>query len=159
MNSLIRGSLAEFVRRHPAELASGPVVPTPAGFFTAGRYVDLRRAHDRMIARPYATDPQRFGRADYWAVDFGGDCEDRALAAHRWLAARGWPRPAMRLVLCQVPRADFWQAHIFLEIRITLDGGEVLAVALDNRLAQPLRSVDLVCRAREIVEPAKAGAR
>lgn len=155
VNAIVGQSIRDFVRRHPAELAGGAVRPTPAGFFDAGRGLDLMRAQERMTERRYQRDRDRFGRADYWAADFGGDCEDRALAAHQWLAFRGWPRSAMRIVLAEAPIGARWQMHAFLEIQVTLSDGEVLAVALDNTRSSPVRSEDLPYRRREIVDPAR----
>ena len=45
---------------------------------------------------PYRSDVG----GDLWEVDWDGDCEDKCLAMREQLMDEGWPKGALRLVLC-----------------------------------------------------------
>jgi predicted transglutaminase-like cysteine proteinase len=146
--------LTDLLRRCPDELAGGPPQPTPPGWFEAARAAELVAVHRRMLAAGYQSDERRYGRADYWAVDAGGDCEDKALWCHRRLAELGWPKSAMRLWLCLARRGDRWRGHAVLVVSLTLSDGAVCEVALDCLRATPTRKADLGYRLWRIVDPA-----
>jgi predicted transglutaminase-like cysteine proteinase len=149
----LAAALTDFLRRCPEELAGGQVQPTPPGWFDADRAVQLAAVHRRMLEAGYQSDEQRYGRADYWAIDAGGDCEDKALWCHQCLAAQGWPKSAMRLWLCVARQADRWRAHAVLVVSLTLSDGAVCEVALDCLRATPIRKTDLGYRLWRIVDP------
>lgn len=151
-------SLAEFVRRHPGELAIGTVQPTPAGWFDADRAAELAAVHRHMLSAAYQSDSQRHGRPDYWVVDAAGDCEDKALWCHRRLAALGWPKSAMRLWTCLARQGGRWRGHAVLVVALTLSDGAAVDVALDCRHGTPLRRTDLGYRLWRIVDPVGTGA-
>ena len=148
--------LADFLRRCPDELAGGPAQPTPSGWFDAARATELADVHRRMLAAGYESDERRHGRADYWAIDASGDCEDKALWCHRRLAALGWPKSAMRLWLCVARQAVRWRGHALLVVSLTLSDGVICDVALDCLRATPTRKADLDYRLWRIVDPAPA---
>ncbi|MCI0430212.1 MAG: transglutaminase-like cysteine peptidase [Rhodospirillales bacterium] len=150
----LAASLTDFLRRYPDELAGGPVQPTPPGWFDANRAREIAAVHHRMLAAGYESDERRYGRADYWAIDASGDCEDKALWCHRRLAALGWPKSAMRLWLCVARQADRWRGHAALVVSLTLSDGTVCEVALDCLRATPTRKADLGYRLWRIVDPA-----
>jgi predicted transglutaminase-like cysteine proteinase len=154
--SALRASLADFLRRHPDELASGPVHPTPLGWFDANRASELIAVHRQMLEAGYESDERRHGRADYWAVDARGDCEDKALWCHRRLAGLGWPKPAMRLWLCLARQACRWRGHALLIVAVTLSSGIVVDVALDCLRATPTRKADLGYRLWRVVDMSAA---
>ncbi len=150
---VVGASLADFCRRHPGELAGGPIGPTPPGWYGPARAAELVRIHREMLWAGYETDEKRFGRPDFWAVDPAGDCEDKALWCHGRLAGQGWPKSAMRLWLCRARVAGRWRAHAVLVVRLTLEGGMVLDAALDCLKATPTRKADLGYRQWSVVEP------
>lgn len=149
-------SLADFLRRCPGELASGPVRPTVPGWFDADRAAELAAVHRRMLQAAYQSDEQRHGRPDYWVVDAAGDCEDKALWCHRRLAALGWPKSAMRLWACLARQDGRWRGHAVLVVALTLSDGAAVEVALDCRHGTPMRRSDLGYRLWRIVDPAGA---
>jgi predicted transglutaminase-like cysteine proteinase len=150
----LAAGLTDYLRRCPDELAGGPVQPTPPGWFDANRAAELAAVHQRMLEAGYQSDEQRHGRADYWAIDASGDCEDKALWCHQSLAAQGWPKSAMRLWLCVARQADRWRGHAVLIVSLTLSDGAVCDVALDCLRATPTRKADLGYRLWRIVDPA-----
>ena len=154
----LTAGLADFLRRCPDELTGGPAQPTLPGWFDAGRAAELAAVHRRMLAAGYQSDEQRYGRADYWAVDAAGDCEDKALWCHRGLVALGWPKSALRLWLCVARQADRWRGHAVLVVSLTLSDGAVCDVALDCLRATPTRKTDLDHRLWRIVDPASVSA-
>jgi len=152
----LASGLTDFLRRCPDELAGGPAQPTSPGWFDANRAAELAAVHRRMLEAGYQSDERRYGRADYWAIDAGGDCEDKALWCHQRLAALGWPKSAMRLWLCVARQAERWQGHAVLVVSLTLSDGAVCDVALDCLRATPARKADLGYRLWRIVDPAWA---
>jgi predicted transglutaminase-like cysteine proteinase len=150
--------LADFLRRYPDELTGGPGQPTPPGWFDAKRAAELAAVHRHMLAVSYQSDEGRYGRADYWAIDAAGDCEDKALWCHRRLAVLGWPKSAMRLWLCVARQADRWRGHAVLVVSLTLSDGAVCEVALDCLRANPTRKADLDHRLWRVVDPASVSA-
>lgn len=151
----LRASLADFLERHPAELASGPIQPTPPGWFDASRASELIAVQRQMLTAGYESDARRHGRPDYWAIDATGDCEDKALWCHHQLAALDWPKSAMRLWLCVARQAGRWQGHAVLTIALTLSDGAVVDVALDCLRATPTRKADLGYRLWRVADPAR----
>ncbi len=154
----LAAGLTDFLRRYPHELAGGPVQPTPPGWFDANRAAELAAVHRRMLGAGYQSDERRHGRIDYWTIDAGGDCEDKALWCHQRLAALGWPKSAMRLWLCVARQADRWRGHAVLVVSLTLSDGAVCDVALDCLRATPTRKTDLGHRLWRIVDPASGAA-
>ena len=148
-------NIADFLRRHPDDLDSGPVQPTPPGWFDAGRAAELAAVHRQMLEAGYQSDRQRHGPPDYWVVAATGDCEDKALWCHRRLAAIGWPKSAMRLRLCLARQAGRWRGHAVLVAAITLGDGTAVDVALDCLRATPTRKTDLGYRLWRLVDPAR----
>lgn len=149
--------LSDFVRRHPGELAIGPVQPTPPGWYDARRAAELAATHRGILDAAYHPDQQRHGRPDFWDIDAAGDCEDKALWCHHRLSELGWPKSAMRLWLCAAPRAGRWRSHAFLVVRITLDDGTTVDTALDCLKSTPMWKDDLGYRLWQIVEPTTPG--
>jgi len=87
-----------------------------------------------MNARPYATDLDNYGQADYWATpaEFmarGGDCEDFVIAKYFALRFLGFGDHALRLVTVVDLRGDV--AHMVLAVQ--LDGETLM---LDNQIEQ-----------------------
>jgi len=152
----VAASLTDFLCRYPDELAGGPMQPTPSGWFDANRAAELATVHRRMLEAGYQSDEQRYGRADYWAIEASGDCEDKALWCHQRLAALGWPKPAMRLWLCVARQADRWRGHAVLVVSLMLSDAAVCDVALDCLRATPTRKTDLDYRLWRMVDPASA---
>ena len=152
----LAAGLTDFLHRCPHELAGGPVQPTPPGWFDAHRATELAEAHRRMLEAGYQSDEERHGRADYWTIDAGGDCEDKALWCHQRLAAQDWPKSAMRLWLCVARQADRWRGHAVLIVSLTLSDGAICDVALDCLRSTPTRKADLGYRLWRIVDPASA---
>lgn len=150
----LAAGLTDFLHRCPDELAGGPAQPTPSGWFDADRAAQLAAVHRRMLVAGYESDERHHGRADYWAIDASGDCEDKALWCHRNLASLGWPKAAMRLWLCVARQADRWRGHAVLVVSLTLSDGAVCEVALDCLRATPTRKADLDYRLWRIVDPA-----
>ena len=132
-------------------------MPTLPGWFDAKRAGELVGVHRRMLDAGYESDERRYGRADYWTIDAGGDCEDKALWCHQSLAALGWPKSAMRLWLCVARQAERWQGHAVLVVSLTLSDGAVCEVALDCLRATPTRKVDLGHRLWRVVDPSVSG--
>ena len=149
---IIKASIDDFRRRHPDELARGPIVPTPIGWFTAERAEQMFAAHREMVAAAWHSDREQHGRADFWDVDRDGDCEDKALWAHRRLAAEGWPKSAMRIWLCLAPLGGKWRGHAVLGIKLTLSDGSSVLTVLDQLRARPMRLEDLGYRFWRMVD-------
>ncbi len=130
--------------RYEACLARAEACPSPRA--VAWRDL-LRRLADRpravqvvevdrfANALPYRTDPEVWGRSDYWATPFeflarSGDCEDYAIAKYVSLRLLGVPARDMRLIVLQDTRRDI--PHAVLEVRV--DGRDLL---LDNLSERP----------------------
>jgi len=149
-------ALADFLRRHPDELTSGPVTPTPTGWYDAHRAAELTATHRAIVVAGYHTDRERHGCPDYWDIDAAGDCEDKALWCHRRLSDLGWPKSAMRLWLCAVQQAGRWRRHAVLVVHITIEDGTILETALDGLSRTPMRKDDLSYRMWQMVDPSGA---
>lgn len=154
---IITAAIADFRRRHLDELATGPAAATPPGWFDQARAVQMFGAHADMLAAAWQSDQERHGQADFWEVDPGGDCEDRALWAHHRLADLGWPKAAMRIWLCLAsregaPQGDKWRGHAVLGIRLTLAGGGTVVACLDPLKSRPMRLEDLGYRFWRMVQ-------
>lgn len=69
---------------------------------TADLWVQLSDVQrDVNASTTYRSDPDLYGRPEFWAVaDGAGDCEDYALAKLRRLVELGWPRQDLRLATC-----------------------------------------------------------
>lgn len=64
----------------------------------------LQTVNEKVNAYPYRSDPERYGKKEFWEVadSLGGDCEDYALAKLRLLLSLGFPIKALRLATCTI---------------------------------------------------------
>lgn len=90
------------------------------------------RVNAEVNALPYRSDPDRYGKAEFWerADKDGGDCEDYALAKLKRLLDEGFPLERLRLATCRVGWTDsqYQEGHAVLVIAAPDDN-----YALDNR--------------------------
>ncbi len=142
-------SLLEFVAENPGFLPTGEPVHVPAHKMTPNKFEELRTAHRLMVGARYTTDWSQHGRADVWKTDWNGDCEDKALAAMKWLRDNHWWHQSLWLYI--VTYREGWlrrkRGHAVLVAYVTFPGTQngkatLGAVCLDNRARTP-QLVDL----------------
>lgn len=114
---------ASFCNRHPADCHKRTI---PARIkFTAERQRQLADVLRRLQTIPQRSDEECYGQAEYFAYPgtCGGDCDDLALQAQKWLEEKGWPAGALLLTVAwDIVNAEY---HYVLTID-TIDGTYVL---------------------------------
>jgi predicted transglutaminase-like cysteine proteinase len=98
------------------------------------KFDDLREVNAAVNQFPYRSDPERYGKPEFWEVaDAGGsDCEDFALAKLHRLLTLGWPISALRLATCWCfPNKEGYHAVLLADL-------EGQTWVLDNRHPHPM---------------------
>lgn len=108
-----------------------------AGLKQAGEKEKIESVNLFFNRLPYIPDERRWGKSDYWAtpqefMQYGGDCEDYAIAKLLTLKHLGIDSDRMRIVIVQDLRKG-GMMHAVLEV--ATDSGRLL---LDNQAQQVL---------------------
>lgn len=105
----------ELVKREPGLFPLRPGALPPVAAVVLDPKLQQRLAEvffDIGRSFRWQSDPVTFGKSDHWALPemhgglLRGDCEDYCLAVRAELLRLGWPREALRLCLCLIPKAE-----------------------------------------------------